>query len=560
MDIYLILSVFLGLSALMAFLFEKLGLSRIAGYILSGVLLSLIFSQSIQENRELIDFFSQIAITLLVFEIGREIGIERVRKMNLIPLTILGFEILFAFVLALLLGNLLKLGLIEILILAVIASFSSTAILYRLLEEFKFSEEIKKQILIVTIFEDIYALIILAILPTFKLEELEFFEILRFGAFSVAMVFILIFFGITIVKRLFVRIVEPNELGVAIILGSAFLFAIISKFLGLSPALGAFSAGVALSAHPKNREIGEYLRPMREIFLILFFVSLGLEAGLIKHFSPILLLAPLVVFLRFLAFASANWFVTGRSLEESIRIGFVASCVGEFGIVVTYEAMKIGLVGIEFLTLSALSVILGAIVSSTLGRSEKYSRKMSSMIHPEIQALVERISTNVSKIAEGKTSEVVRETFFRIIRNVLILITVIIFGSSALYLSDFFLPEISHILLPIIIFSILLTILLIGINTRKYSEELCTLFVQKSEINPAFKEMIVGSTLMALLLLSIDLAILISGRFFSELMIRLYNWDVSSLLVLSVLILLFAVVLIVYRRLKRISIIKEKIL
>lgn len=552
MDIYLLLSIFLGLSALMAFLFEKIGISRIAGYILGGAMFSMIFAENIGTNKELLSFLSQVAITLLVFEIGREIGIERIEKIDLIPLTILGFEIFFAFALALFVGNLLRLDFISIFILAVIASFSSTAVLYKLLEDLKLSEIVRKQILTVAILEDVFAIIVLAILPSFKLGTLQFTEVLRFGFFSIAIVFILIFLGITIVKRIFVKIVEPNELGVAIILGSIFLYAMISKLVGLSPALGAFSAGVALSAHPKNREIGEYLRPMREIFLILFFVSLGAEAGLIKDLSPILFLAPILVLLRFLAFTSANWFSTGRSLEDSIKIGFVASSVGEFGIVVTYEATKLGLVGLEFLTLSALAVILGSIVSSVMVRnSDKYSKGISSKVPHEIKTIVEKISANVNRIIEGKTSKAVQETFFKIIRNVIILMVVIVVGSSSLYLSDYIAPEFTRILLPIILFSILLTILLLAFKTKKYSEELCKLFVEKSNLNPAFKDVMSGSTFLAILLLSIDLAILISGKFFSDLMLRLYNLDISNFIVISFLILLFLLVLIVYRRLKK---------
>ncbi|MEM0215412.1 MAG: cation:proton antiporter [Archaeoglobaceae archaeon] len=551
MDVYLLLTIFLGISALLALLFERIGLSRIAGYIMTGFLISLIFSGSIEANKELLGFFSQIAITLLVFEIGREIGIERVRKMDLIPLTILGFEVFFALILAMIFGYLLKLDILEILILAIIASFSSTAILYSLLENFNFPQEVKKQILTVTILEDVYALIILAILPSFKLGGLEIVEILRFGALSLVIVAVLIIFGLTIVKRFFVKVVEPNELGVAIILASAFLFAMISKFFGLSPALGAFSAGVALSAHPKNKELGEYLKPMREVFLILFFISLGTEAGLIKELSPIIFLAPLVVFLRFLAFASSNWLVTGRNLEESIRIGFVASCVGEFGIVVTYEAMELGLIGVEFLTLSAFSVILGAIISSSMGGSEKYSRKLSSIVPVEIKILIGRISVNVNRVAEGKASKVVQKAFYRVIRNVLALLAVIILGSSTLYLLDHLVPAFSHFLILFIIFLFLLTILLIGINTKKYSEELCTILVEKSGLNPKFKEVFVGFTFMAFLLISLSLTILFSGRYFTELMLKVYELDISNYIVFSVLLLFTGIILILYWKLKK---------
>lgn len=552
MDIYLLLSVFLGLSALMAFLFKKMGFSHLAGYIVTGFLLTQMFAENIEANGELLKFFSEVAITLIVFEIGREIGIEKLRRMNLIPMTILGFEIFFAFFLALLFGILLKLNFIEVLILAIIASFSSTAIIFKIMEDLKFAEDTKKQILTVMILEDVYAVIILAILPNLRFGDFEIIEFIRFGTISLLITVILIISGITVVRMLFTKIVEPNELGVAIILGSTFLFAVISKSLGLSPALGAFSAGVALSTHPKNNEIGEYLKPLREIFLILFLVTLGTEAGLIKEFSPILLLAPLIVLARFLAFTSANWFTSGKSLEESIRIGFVASCVGEFGMVIAYEATKIGLVNLEFLTLSAFSLILGAMISSkTSQNADKYSNKISSIVPIEIKTLVERISVNVRKIAEGKTSEVVRETFFRILRNVIILIATIILGSLVIYLSDRFLPYLSTLLIPIAFLFILLSIFLVGINTKKYSEDLCNIFIEQSKLNPVLKNVLVGSIFTALVLLSLDLALLVSSSFLIELVNRVYNVEISYLVTLSTIIILLTLIVIIYNRLRK---------
>lgn len=554
MDIYVLLSVFLGFSALMAFLFKKIGFSHITGYILTGVVLSLIFSERIEASKELLNFFSEVAITLLIFEIGREIGIENIRKIKITPLMILGFEIFFAFVLAILFGILLNLNATEVLILATIASFSSTAIIFKLMEELNFPEEVRRQILTVMVLEDIYAVILLAIIPQFRFEDFGIMEILRYVVFSLFTAFVLIISGITIVNRIFVKIVEPNELGVSIILGSVFLFAIVSKYLGLSPALGAFSAGVALSAHSKNAEIGEYLRPVREIFLILFFVALGTEAGLIEEFNPILLLAPFIVFFRFIAFSSANWFTTGRSLEESLKIGFVASCVGEFGLVITYEATRNGVVGLEFLTLSAFSIILGSIVSSKVSHSsDEYAKKISSLVPSELKVFVDRISVNINRIAEGRTSEVVRDTFFRMIRDVLVLILTILFCSSALYIADHFLPSLSYLLPFIILPLIFFVIFFIGIRTRKYSESLVMAFAEKGGISPIFKGIMTETLFLLLALLSLNLALLLSGRFLSGILSRIYKIEVSPIIFLAILLLFSISIFVIYRRLKRIS-------
>ncbi|MCQ4152660.1 MAG: cation:proton antiporter [Archaeoglobi archaeon] len=554
MEIYLLLSVFLGFSALVAYIFEGAGFSRIAGYITTGVLLSLFFAESLKANTEFLNFFSDVAITLLVFEIGREVGIEKIRKMNLTPLIILGFEIFFAFLFALLFGTILKLNFLETLILAAVASFSSTAIVFSLLLDLGLSEKTRREILMVMVLEDIFAILILAILPSLRLGSLDPTQLIRLLSLSILITTILITVGITVIRRVFIRVLEINEPGVAIILGSAFLFAVISRSFGLSPALGAFAAGIALSAHPKNAEIGEYLRPLREMFLIVFFVVLGTEAGMANIVSPLLLLAPIIVFLRFLAFTSANWFTTGKSLEESLKIGFTASCVGEFGMVITYEATRLGLVHAEFLTLSAFSVILGSLISSKLSRNaDNYAAKISSAVPSEVKTVVDKISANVSRITEGKASDFVRETFFRILRNVLVLFLTIALGSAFLYISDLLLPTLSIYISIVVLSTIVLTIILTAINTRKHAKELCSIFVREERLGYVLEEVLVGTTSISLLLISFGLALLTSSNFLVAMVNRTYKLDIAQFIVLLVLALFFAVLVIGYIKLKRIS-------
>jgi len=330
-----------------------------------------------------------------------------------------------------------------------------------------------------------------------------------------------------------------------------FLFALISKFFGLSSALGAFAAGVALSAHPKDLEIGEYLRPLREFFLILFFVVLGIEAGMIDLFSPLLLLAPLVVFLRFLAFTTANWLTTGKSLEDSLKIGFVGSCVGEFGMIVVHEATRLGLVPLDFLALSAVSVILGALISSKLSRkADNYAAKISSIVPIHVKAVVENISVNVCRIVEGRASEIVRETFFKILRNVLILVLTIMLGSASLYISDHLFPRLSIYISIVILSAIILAIILIAINTRTHAEELCLIFVKEDRLGFVLEEVIVSTTFFSLLLLSLGLAILAAGNFLVAIVDRFYNIDIAHFLALAVLSLFLAVILLWYVKIR----------
>ncbi|MEM0088194.1 MAG: cation:proton antiporter [Archaeoglobaceae archaeon] len=555
MDVYILLAIVLGFSALSSLLFMKMGFSHVAGYLISGVFLSLIFRERIVEYKDFLKFFSDVAIALLVFEIGREIGIKGIEKFRLLPIAILVFEIFTAFLIAVAVGNLLDLTAIEVLVLATIGSFSSTAVIFKLLNELNFDEDIRKTVLSVMILEDLCAIMILAILPQFALE-VHLLEVVRLLGFSLGITAILVFLGLTMLNRFFEKVIKPDELGVSIAMSSALLFATISKSFGLSPALGAFSAGLALSTHPKNAEIGNYLKPVREIFLILFFVSLGLEAGLPSEFSPFLLFVPiLIIFCRFYAFTASNWIFSKRSLEECVRIGFLATSVGEFGMIIAHEALNLGLVGREFLSLSATAVILGALSSSKLSSKTNYAEKIASLVPLEVKTLVSSISVSVSRVMESKSGEFVRSLINRIARNVIAVVVVSTLGSASLYVLNMFGSELKYVNLALVLAIVFAVILTVSAKTKSHVEELCCLLVEKRGLNPRIERVLSGLTFAFIMLTSLNVILLVSGRFFVEILKEVSMLPLAPSLATLVFLVTFSLsAYFIYRRIREIPI------
>lgn len=555
MDVYVLLSIVLGLSAFVSLLFMKMGFSHVAGYLIAGVFLSVAFRGEVEVYKDALKFFSEIAITLLVFEIGREIGIRGVRDLKFLPLAILIFEIFTAFLLAVILGNLMELNTMEVLVLATVGSFSSTAVIFKLLSHLNFEEDVKRVVLSVMILEDICAMIILAILPQFA-GGVHVFEVLRLIFFALAVTASLVFFGITLLNRIFEKVIKPDEIGVSVAISSAFLFAMISKFFGLSPALGAFSAGIALSMHPRNVEIGEYLRPVRELFLILFFVSLGLEAGLPGEISLLLIFTPLLIILgRFYAFSASSWIFSKRSLSECIRLGFLATSVGEFGMIIAYEAMKLGLVGREFLSISAVGVILGTLVSSKLSQKIEYAEKISSLVPTELKALVDIVSINISRVLESKGGEFVRLLVLRIARNVVAVLVFSITASASLYVLDLFVPELKYVNLAFVFAIVFATILLVSIRTKNHVEEICSLLVEKRGLDPKIRRVLSGLTFAFIMLMSLNLVVLVSGRFFVEIVKEALMLPISSGFATVIFLLTFSLSFYyIYREIRKLQI------
>ncbi|MEM0315722.1 MAG: cation:proton antiporter, partial [Archaeoglobaceae archaeon] len=481
-------------------------------------------------------------------------GIRSIRNLTFLPIAILIFEILTAFLIAILVGNLFELKAMEIFILAAMGSFSSSAVVFKLLTDLKFDDEVKRVILTVSVLDDIWAIIVLAILPQLAVGHVHFIEIASLLVFSIVVTAALVFLGLTLLNRVFNKLIKPDELGVSLAISSALLFATISKSFGLSPALGAFAAGIALSMHPRNVDLGNYLKPVREVFLILFFVSLGLEAGLLSEIPVILFFIPiLILFGRFLAFTASNWVFSKRSLDECVRIGFLATAAGEFGLIVSYEALNLGLIEREFLTLSAITMILGALSSSKFTPKTDYAEKIASLVPMEIKVFVDSISMSVSRLVESSGGEFMRLLVIRIARNVLVVVVVSLIGSAMLYILDFFTPELRYVNLAIVLAIIFAVILAVSMRTKSYVEDVCSLLVEKRGVNPKIKRVLSGLTFTFIMLTSLNLIILVSGRFFVEVAKEILMIPLGSGFVTFVFFLTFSLsVYFIYTRIRKI--------
>ncbi|MCS7118636.1 MAG: cation:proton antiporter [Archaeoglobaceae archaeon] len=556
MDNYALLAITLGFSALIALLFKRLGFSQVTGYLMAGIILGFIFQKRLEENEVFLTLFSDIAITLLVFEIGREIGIENLRNLKVLPLAILLFEVLTSTTIALLIGNLLELKNLEVFILALISSFSSTPVIFKILSDLKLEDDVRKLILTVAILDDVLAVLVLVLMPQLAFGGIQFTELIRTLFFSISFAFMLVFIGTSLLNNFFRKVIKPDEdIGIAVAISSALLFAVISKSFGFSPALGAFCAGLALSKHPRNLEISQNLKSIREIFLILFFVALGLKSGLLFEFTPILLIAPILIIIgRFFAFTASNWVFSKRSLEECVRIGFIATSVGEFGLVVVYEALRLGIVEGEFLSITAISIILGTVVSSKLSLKADYAEKIASIVPIKVKIFVDNLALNLMRVIEAREGEFVRLLILRVVRNVVIVILISILGSGILYIFDFYVPQLKYAFASITLALILATTLAISIKTKNHAKNICYFLVEKRGVNPILERILTGATFTFIMLTSVNLIVLVSGKFIASIVNEFLKLPFSQSFAGLFFIAIFMIsVYILYLQIRRLS-------
>ncbi|MCZ6657028.1 MAG: cation:proton antiporter [Gammaproteobacteria bacterium] len=149
-------------------------------------------------------------------------------------------------------------------------------------------------------------------------------------------------------------------------LGWCLGFASLAAMMGLSLAIGAFVAGVALATSPIAQYIAESLRPLRDFFLVLFFFSVGAALNLdlvLQVVLPTAALAALLIAIKPVVFATLlNW--QGETRANSWEVGYRLGQASEFSLLLSYVAMTAGLLGEEAGHVVQGATVLTLIVSS----------------------------------------------------------------------------------------------------------------------------------------------------------------------------------------------------
>jgi CPA2 family monovalent cation:H+ antiporter-2 len=164
----------------------------------------------------------------------------------------------------------------------------------------------------------------------------------RLAAFLAALLGV----GLFVVPRLVRGVVrlERAETTVVTAVGICFAAALLALGFGYSVALGAFVAGSLVAESGHGARIDELLAPLRDVFVALFFVAVGMlldPAMLVAHWAAVLAFTAVVLVGKPLA-VSAGVFLTGNGLRESVRAGMSHGQIGEFSFIIAGVGLAAG--------------------------------------------------------------------------------------------------------------------------------------------------------------------------------------------------------------------------
>lgn len=362
------LSLVIVVTAVVSILMKVIRQPLILGYILAGLiagpsLLGLIHST------ELFEAFSSIGIALLLFIIGLGMNIGELKKMGKSALLITAASLFGITLLGFASSSMLGFTKTEAFITGLALFFSSTIIIIKILSDKKEQNRLHGQIAIgVILVEDIIATFALLFIVAGKDGRLDIEQIAILLGKGALLLGFLAFCSIKILPKVSRYMAKTQELLFLSAIAWGFGIATLFEMAGFSIEVGALFGGVALAASPYVQEIAARLRPLRDFFIVLFFITLGQSMDLTNISSSII---PAVI-LSIIVIAGKPLIITttmgllGYTKRVSFKAGINLSQISEFSIILVILAISEGMVRTELGSIITLVAIITIAASTYL--------------------------------------------------------------------------------------------------------------------------------------------------------------------------------------------------
>ncbi len=326
------------------------GQSVIVGYILIGAVLGP-QALGVIADVTLIQALSELGIILLMFFLGVEFSLERLKRVRAAVLLIGVGELMANLSVGFLVGSLLGWSPIERAFLAGIVAMSSSGVVAKLLIEWRRTANPEAEALMgIMIFEDFIAVLYLGVLSSFSGDGARASSLTLGFLKAIAFYALILGIGGRILPRALILAlrVRSEELFVLLWLALILLAGVAASSFGLAPAAGAFLLG--MSAPTRESELGERiysrLEPFRDVFLALFFLAFGMmldPQSLPRVFPLVAMIVPLSV-LTELVITSSLAFLAGFSAPVALAVGAGMIPRGEYSLLYAALGKQLGLI------------------------------------------------------------------------------------------------------------------------------------------------------------------------------------------------------------------------
>jgi monovalent cation:H+ antiporter-2, CPA2 family len=330
---------------------KKLKFPVIIGYLISGIIVGSFFSSQTNFSNNIRNI-AEIGVAFLMFTLGLEFSLDKIRKLGFVIIFCSLIQIILTVIISSFVFPLFGFNFFTSLFLGAVFSLSSTAVVVKSLLDRGELDTLHGEIAAGWLFmQDLYTLPIMIILPGIGiLIEHGKFDIVSTLYFvkSIGMAVISFVFILTLGRKIMPKAIEKivavksRELLLVATVAVCLFFAFIFKTVGFSFAVGAFIAGILIASTSVKHGIFSEVRPLRDIFSVVFFVSLGMMIDVSFLFHSLVTVFLISVFIMSIKFiiSSALVILTGYHTRTASLVGLSLTSIGEFAFIIALTGMN----------------------------------------------------------------------------------------------------------------------------------------------------------------------------------------------------------------------------
>lgn len=332
-------------------IFKKLNQPLVLGYIIAGFITGPHFNffPTVSDMTN-IHTWSEIGVIFLLFALGLEFSFYKLKSVGSTAFIATAVEIGGMLAAGYACGTALGWNHMDSLFLGGMLSMSSTTIIIKAFEDLKLKgQRFTELVFGVLIVEDIAGIVMMVLLAT--LAAAAGISSMELAGSVVRLIFFLILWfvlGMYLVPTFFKRarsLMNDETLLVASI-GLCLGMVVLATNMGFSSALGAFIMGSLIAEAPNAEEIEHLVKPVKDLFGAVFFVSVGMLVDpslLLKYAVPIICII-IVTIIGKLIFSSGGVLASGQNLHTSLHCGFSLAQIGEFSFIIASLGMSLGVI------------------------------------------------------------------------------------------------------------------------------------------------------------------------------------------------------------------------
>lgn len=346
----------------------------IIGYVLAGILISPLTPGPSVQNVHTLELFAEIGVILLMFSIGLEFSLKDLLHAKWTALLGGPLGILLSIGLTFAVGRLLGWTTAQSLAVGAIVSVASTMVLTRLLlDQGQLHTTAGRLMLAIALVEDLAVVVLVLLLPSLaRFDAGHLWSVSRELGRAALILAPTLLIGAKVVPPVLKHVArtQRRELFFIVVLAICLGTAALTQAMGLSLALGAFVAGIIISGSEYAHEAMAHLFPLRDSFVALFFVTLGLLVDphlLLSNLSIAAIMVALILFGNF-AVWTAVVRVFGHPIWMALTVAAGLTQIGEFSFLLVRVARNSGIVSADVYNATLAASLLTILVNAALVR------------------------------------------------------------------------------------------------------------------------------------------------------------------------------------------------